>query len=276
MYNKTKKQVYILLHPTEGDTRWDKILNGFLITLILLNIIAVMLETEASIYAAQKKLFDYFDLISVILFSIEYILRVWSCTHEKKYKHWLWGRLKYMITWGAIIDLLAILPFYLHRIFTIDLRVLRILRLLRLLRIFRLTGYMKSAKVISNVFRNHAQDLLLSFVLASGLIIISSCVLYFAEHPNQPQVFNSIPDTLWFSVVTLTTIGYGDMIPVTVIGKLLSGLISLIGVALFALPAGIITAGFIQEMRKVRKPKMLNCPHCGKPLDMHEENADMH
>lgn len=276
MYNRTKKQVFILLHPTEGDSRWDKIINGFLITLILLNIIAVMLETEASIYVANKKLFDYFDLISVILFSIEYILRVWSCTHEKRYKHWLWGRLKYMITWGAIIDLLAILPFYMHRIFTIDLRVLRILRLLRLLRIFQLTGYMKSAKVISNVFRNHVQDLLLSFVLASGLIIISSCIIYFAEHPSQPEVFNSIPDTLWFSVVTLTTIGYGDMIPVTVIGKLLSGLIALTGVALFALPAGIITAGFIQEMRKVRKPKMLNCPHCGKPLDMPEENVDVH
>ncbi|MBK6729799.1 MAG: potassium channel family protein [Bacteroidetes bacterium] len=272
MYKKIKKEVHILLHPTEGDTKGDKILNAFIITLILLNLAAVMLETEASIYQPHKYFFHAFDVFSVIIFSIEYVLRVWSCTYEAKYKHWFWGRIKYMLTWEAMIDLLAILPFFLHSIFRFDLRVLRILRLLRLLRIFRLTGYMRSSRMISNVFKNHRHELMLSFTLALSLIIISSCIIFFAEHDAQPEKFKSIPDTLWWSVTTLTTIGYGDMIPITIMGKLLTGIIALTGVALFALPAGIITAGFLQEFRKTRRTKIHVCPHCGKDLDVEEDN----
>jgi voltage-gated potassium channel len=244
-----------------------------MIVLILLNLVAVILETESDIYEKHRVFFNYFDLVSVIIFTIEYILRVWSCTHEEKYQHWFWGRLRYMISWEGLIDLAAILPFYLHSILEFDLRVLRILRLLRLLRIFRLTSYMKSTRVIGNVFRNRFQELLLSLILSTGLIIISSCLVYFAEHTAQPNEFSSIPKTLWWSVVTLTTVGYGDMVPVTLIGKILTGIILLIGVALFALPAGIITAGFLDEMRSHKKAKSHTCPHCGMSLDHHDEQA---
>ena len=252
MYHKVKKQVHILLHPTEGNTRWDKLLNGFLITLILLNLIALMLETEHGFYNEHKFFFDTFDKISVGIFSLEYILRLWSCTHDPKYQHWLWGRLKYMVSLEAMIDLLAILPFYLSRFITIDLRELRLLRLLRLLRIFRLASYMKATKVIVNVFRNRFQELLIAFIMTTGLIIIAACLMYFAEHNAQPEVFKSIPDTLYWSVVTLTTIGYGDMHPITGIGKLLTG---------------IITAGFLEEINKIRKSHHIICPHCGKPIE---------
>jgi voltage-gated potassium channel len=271
MYHRVKKHVHILLHPTQGNTRWDKIINGFLISLILLNLIAVILETESDIYNSNKTFFYYFDLISVSIFTIEYVLRVWSCTHEKKYEHWFWGRLRYMLSWEGLIDLAAILPYYLHIMQVFDLRALRLLRLLRFFRIFRLTSYLKSTKVIANVFRSRMQELLLSLILSVGLIIISACLVYFAEHKAQPDSFSSIPKTLWWSVVTLTTTGYGDMIPVTLVGRLLTGIIMLIGVALFALPAGIITAGFLEEMRNHRKTKVQNCPHCGLPLDQHEE-----
>ncbi|MBI1343561.1 MAG: ion transporter [Terrimonas sp.] len=266
-YHTLKKKVHILMHPIEGNTRWDKLLNGFIILLILLNLLAVMLETEVNIYEPNKEFFHAFDVFSVVVFSIEYLLRLWSCTDEERYKHWFWGRIKYMMTWESIVDLLAIIPFFLHRIFIFDLRVLRILRLLRLLRIFRLTVYLKSSRMVSNVFRNHIQELVLSFTLAMSLIVISSCMLYFAEHLAQPEKFKSIPDTLWWSVTTLTTIGYGDMVPITSTGKILTSIIALIGVALFALPAGIITAGFLQEMRKNRRTKVHFCPHCGKELD---------
>lgn len=271
MYHRVKKHVHILLHPTQGNTRWDKFINVFLITLILLNLIAVILETESEIYNQNQTFFYYFDLISVIIFTIEYVLRVWSCTHEKKYGHWFWGRLRYMLSWEGLIDLAAILPFYLHVMQVFDLRVLRLLRLLRFFRIFRLTSYLKSTKVIANVFKSRMQELLLSLILSVGLIIISACLVYFAEHSANPE-FTSIPKTLWWSVVTLTTTGYGDMIPITLVGRLLTGIIMLIGVALFALPAGIITAGFLEEMRIHRKGKVQNCPHCGLPLDQHEEN----
>ena len=273
MYQKIKKQVYILLHPQQGTSKWDKIINGFLVTLILLNLIAVMLETERPIYDRYARFFDAFDRFSVAVFTIEYLLRFWSASHDHKYKHWFTGRIKYFFSWESLVDLAAIVPFYLHAIFVFDLRVLRLLRLARLLRIFRLTSYMRSTKMIADIFKNRANELLLSLILTSSLIIIAACIMYFAEHNAQPDKFKSIPDTLYWSVVTLTTTGYGDMVPVTGFGKLLTGLIMIIGVAFFALPAGIITAGFLEEFRKQKRGRTMRCPHCGKPLDMHEQES---
>ena len=161
MYNKLKKQVYILMHPISGNSRWDKVLNVFLVVLIILNVIAVILETEYVLYHKNKTYFDIFDRFSVIVFSVEYILRVWSATEEKRYQHWFWGRLRYIFTPGALIDLLAILPYFLQSFLVLDLRVVRLLRLLRFLRIFRLTSYMSSARVLGNVFKNKVQELLM-------------------------------------------------------------------------------------------------------------------
>lgn len=273
MYHRVKKHTHILLHPSKDESRWDKIINGFIILLILLNLLAVILETEPELALKYGDLFHKFDVFSVIIFSIEYVLRVWSCTYEPQYKHWFWGRVKYIFTWGALIDLVAILPFYFGTVKLFDLRELRLLRLLRLLRIFRLTSYMKSAQVIANVFKNRFQELLISLVLTTGLIIIASCLMYFAEHLAQPEKFGSIPRTLWWSVVTLATIGYGDMVPITVVGKILTGVIALAGVAFFALPAGIITAGFLEEIRKVKKHHFIDCPHCHEKIDLDVHHA---
>lgn len=267
MYRKIKKQVHILLHPTEGESKWDKLLNGFLITLILLNLVAVVVETEHRIYEKYESFFLAFNLVSMVIFTVEYLLRLWSCTHEPRYQHWLWGRLKYMISWEALIDLAAILPFYLTSLLIFDLRELRLLRLIRLLRIFRLTSYMRATKVITGIFKNRYQELLISLVMTTGLIIIAACLVFFAEHRANPKVFTSIPNTLYWSVVTLTTIGYGDMVPITPIGKLLTGVIALTGVAMFALPAGIVTAGFLEEIRKHRRSEIIICPHCGEPIE---------
>ncbi len=267
MYHKVKKNVHILLHPTQGNSRWDKIINAFLITLIILNLIALMLETEPSIYKHYKTFFDTFDAISVGIFSLEYILRLWSCTHDPKYHHWLWGRIKYMFSWEALIDLAAILPYYLTSFIVLDLRELRLLRLIRLIRIFRLASYMQASKMIANIFRSRFQELLIAFIMTTGLIIISACLMFFAEHHAQPDKFTSIPDTLYWSVVTLTTIGYGDIAPITGIGRMLTGIIAMTGVAMFALPAGIITAGFLEEIRKVKKSHTIICPHCGHTIE---------
>jgi voltage-gated potassium channel len=272
MYHKLKKDVHILLHPELGNSRWDKFINAFIITLIALNVIAVMLETVVEIHTKYKTLFDYFDLFSVLIFTIEYVLRVWSCTVDAKYKGSVKGRLKYMMTPGAIIDLLAFLPFYIHQLINIDLRMLRILRLMRFFRLFRLTAYTRSAQMIFNVFRNRIRELMLSFLLTIFLIIIASCIVYFAEHKyptEETSKFTSIPETLWWAVVTLTTTGYGDMYPLTALGKALAGVIMLTGVAFFALPAGIITAGFLEEMQIIKKGKSYTCPHCGGDITNH-------
>ena len=270
MYHTTKKKVHILLHPELGETKWDKILNGFIITLIILNVIAVILETVRSLHETYFVFFHYFDMISVIIFSVEYLLRLWSCTHDPRYQHPVYGRIKYIFSTDALIDLIAIFPFYIHIMMGLDLRVLRILRLLRFLRIFRLTAYMKSAKMVKNVFVSRANELKLSLVLIIGLIIIASCLMYFAEHNAQPNVFTSIPATLWWAVVTVTSVGYGDMVPVTLLGKTLTGIITLSGLALFALPAGIITAGFLEEIRKIKDKRVHKCPHCGNVIDLFE------
>jgi voltage-gated potassium channel len=274
MYHKTKKKIHILLHPELGSTKWDKILNGFIIILIILNVAAVMLETVPSIHEPNTEFFRIFDMVSVIIFTIEYILRVWSCNHDPKYAHKVHGRLKYILSFYGLIDLLAILPFYIHIIVGLDLRVLRILRLLRFLRLFRLTAYMKSARLVRNVFKNKANDLKLSLVLIMFLIIIASCLVYFAEHLVQPRTFSSIPATIWWATVTVTSVGYGDMVPVTMLGKTFTGIISLMGLAVFALPAGIITSGFLEETRKAKKQKASFCPHCGKPLHDEEHTGE--
>ena len=269
MFHKLKKDVHILLHPELGDSKWDKFFNAFILTLIGLNVIALILETVRPLYDNYKTAFDTFDLVSVIIFTIEYVLRVWSSNVEKKYAGSVKGRLKYMLTGGALIDLIAFFPWYLHHLIGFDLRVIRILRLFRFLRLFRLTAYTRSAQMIFNVFQSRIKDLLLSLLLATFLIIISSCIVFFAEHNVEGTQFTSIPATLWWAVVTLTTTGYGDMYPVTAVGRTLTGIIMLTGVAFFALPAGIITAGFLDEMRIIRKGKSYKCPHCGGDITNH-------
>lgn len=282
MYHKTKKKIHGLLHPDiVGDKHWDKVINVFIITLIILNIIAVMLETMPSIERNPDamRFFHYFDWVSVIIFTIEYVLRVWSSNHEEKYRHSFWGRLKYMVSPGALIDLIAIVPSYLHAFIGLDLRILRMLRLLRFLRLFRLTSYLKSAHMMANIFKKRINELGLSLVLVIFLIIISSCIMYFAEHltPSLDESkFQSIPATIWWSVVTLTTTGYGDMYPLTDLGKAMASIIMLTGVAFFALPAGIITAGFLEEFRKNKNNHHTKCPHCGKDIEVDDNSHDDH
>jgi len=278
MYNNAKKKIHSLLHPEiVGDSHWDRIINIFIIVLIILNVSAVMLETVPSLVDTHEKqqFFHYFDLVSVIIFTIEYILRVWSSNHDPRYKGSIHGRLRYMLSPAALIDLLAILPFYIHVFVGLDLRILRVLRLMRFFRLFRLTAYTKATKLVTNVFKSRFNELMLAFILTSFLIVIASCMVYFVEHPAQPNKFQSIPDTIWWAVVTLTTVGYGDMIPITILGKLFTIMILFAGVALLALPAGIITSGFLEEMRKSRKSQHYTCPHCGKEFDPekpHEEH----
>lgn len=284
MYHSTKKKVHGLLHPEiVGDKHWDKVINIFIVVLIILNVAAVMLETLPAIdhNPAAIRYFHYFDWISVVIFTVEYVLRVWSSNHEEKYKHSVWGRLKYMVSPAALIDLVAIIPSYLHAFIGLDLRVLRMLRLLRFFRLFRLTAYTHSAHMIMNVFKKRKNELGLSFILASFLIIIASCVIYFTEHltpaPGELESkFSSIPATIWWAIVTLTTTGYGDMYPITSLGKVMASMIMLTGVAFFALPAGIITAGFIDEFRLNRVKKTHRCPSCGEMIELDDNGKEHH
>lgn len=260
-----KQKIYEFLDPSVGGTRWDKIFNGFIVTLILLNTLAVILETIENIYINHRILFSAFEKFSVFVFTVEYILRVWSITCRKEYAHPLLGRLRYMLSSGALVDLMAIVPFYHPLITHLDLRFLRTLRLARFFRFFKLSRYLKASKVIRSVFASKREELILSFVITFFLVIIASCVMYYIEHDVQPDKFSSIPETMWWSVATLTTVGYGDVYPITTIGKTLTAFISILGIGMFALPAGILASGFAEEFRSMKKFKK-SCPHCGKEL----------
>jgi voltage-gated potassium channel len=266
MLATAKRKVHVALDPNTHGNRLNKIVNGSLITLIILNTVAVMFETMHDLYQPYRDFFHAFDLFSVTIFAIEYILRVWSCTEDPRYQGRISGRIKYMFSLPALIDLFAILPFFLHAFFLADLRFIRVLRLLRLLRILKLGRYLKASDIVNNVVREHKEELVLSFLLAIFLILASSSLIYFVEHPVQPEVFTSIPASMWWSVTTLTTVGYGDMIPITPVGKILAGVISLISIGLFALPAGIIASGLAEEIRKRKKVKR-HCPYCNHELD---------
>jgi voltage-gated potassium channel len=262
MYEKVKKKVHRILEPSDSAPLAGQIFTIFIMALILLNVIAVILETVESYYNLHPRFFYAFNFFTVMVFSIEYILRVWSCTEDKRYKNPITGRIKFMLSPLALIDLIAILPFYLPLVTHVDLRVLRILRLFR---IFKMTRYSSQFKVFTDVLKEKKDELVISAVLILILLVLSASLMYFVEQPHQPEVFSSIPATMWWAVVTLSTVGYGNVLPVTPFGKVLAGVVAVLGISLFALPAGIIASGFIEQVQRKRR-KGDYCPHCGKPI----------
>lgn len=256
--------------------------NLAMITLIVLNVIAVILETVDSINEQFHSLFYCFEVVSVVVFSIEYFIRLWYCTKNEKFKHPIYGRIRYMLTPMAIIDLISILPFYVPLFSEFDLRYLRAIRLFRLFSILKLGHYSSAYRVIGKVLISKKEYLVLSLISMLAMFLFISCSMYFIENEAQPQAFSSIPATMWWAIMTLTTVGYGDIYPVTPLGKMITGLFSIIGIGLFALPAGILAAGFSSEIDKKKSthrcPYSENidqCPLCNMLQEQKEAAATM-
>ncbi|MFT6880744.1 MAG: voltage-gated potassium channel [Arcticibacterium sp.] len=239
-------------------------INVSLTILIFLNTVAIILHTVPSIGVRHNKFFLEFEVFSVAVFTVEYLLRVWSCVEDPQYEHPFYGRLKFIFSVWGLIDLLAIFPFY-YSYFTADLGFVKILRILRMFRLFRVSRYFHALNVIQNVLKAKKEELLLSMSFIIFLLLISSSLVFYIEFPAQPEVFSSIPDSLWWGVNAMTTVGYGDMHPITPLGKVLGGLIAVLGVAIFALPTGILVLGFTEQIRtKHKKSDKIACPHCGE------------
>jgi len=256
--------VYRILETSASKRRgWSRVFNGFLISIITLNSVAIVLHTVPSFSQRYEQLFYDFELFSVAFFTIEYLLRIWICVENDKYSHPVWGRLRYMVSASAIIDFLAIFPFY-FTLFATDLAIVRILRLFRIFRLFRVTRYSHAFKVIRNAVTDNKEELILSLVFVLFMLIIVSSVVYYVEHPAQPEIFSSIPATMWWGISAMTTVGYGDMHPITPLGKFLGGVAAILGIGLFALPTGILVAGFTEQIRTQKAPPRHRCPHCGK------------
>jgi len=233
----------------EGESTASRLFNGFIMVLIVFNVVAIVLESVDAVFLAHRELFRNFETFSVAVFTIEYLLRLWVCVEETSYFHPVRGRLRYMFSFMAIVDLLAILPYYLAMFFNLDARFLRVLRLLR---IFKLTRHFQSLEVLIQVIRIEGPVLASALFILLVMAVMSAGGIYVVEHDTQPEVFGSIPDALWWAIVTLTTVGYGDVVPVTQIGKFFAVIITMLGVGMAALPAGIIAAGFTREMQKRR------------------------
>ena len=245
-----KRRIFETLEKGEGDDRLSKRFDIFIMTLILLNVVAVIVETVDSIHSLAPQAFYYFELFSIIIFSIEYLGRLWTCTYFEKYRHPVWGRIKFIFSLAGLIDLLAILPFYLPLFFAMDGRILRMLRLFRILRIFKMGRYSTAFNLITKVITQRREELLITLTIVLVMLVLASSMMYYIEGEAQPDNFSSIPETMWWGVATLTTVGYGDVYPITPIGKVLGAFIAILGVGIFALPAGIIAAGFESEISK--------------------------
>ncbi|MFH1944549.1 MAG: ion transporter [Acidobacteriota bacterium] len=262
---KIKKRIFEILEIATSGDKVSKLFDIFIVSLISLNIIAVILETVHSLGIKHQAAFKTIEIISVVVFTVEYLFRVWSCTQNSKYEKQFSGRLKFIFSPMLVIDLFAILPFYLPLIFPFDLRFIRVLRLFRLFRLFKLGRYSDAIKMIGLVIKNKKEELLITLFIVFLLLIVSASVLYYCEHEIQPEVFSSIPAAMWWGIATLTTVGYGDVYPVTTIGKIFGAVICLVGIGLFALPTGILGAGFIEVIKDKRQKR--TCPNCGSLIE---------
>ncbi len=237
-------------HKEGGDC--SSLIRNLIVALIVLNGVAVVMESNDRFYDPYQEWFKAFELFSVTIFTVEYLARVWVSADKTQFSHlpdWR-TRLAYVTSPMALVDLLAVLPFYLSLFISIDLRYLRFFRLLRLL---KLSHYFDGLQVFSAVLRREAAAIAGALLTMLTLIIISACLMFTVENAARPGHFESITEAIWWAVVTLTTVGYGDITPITFGGKFLGMAIMLLGVGTMALPAGILAARFTEELQSRRE-----------------------
>lgn len=276
----SRRRVWQILEVARPGDRASERFDIGIRVLIGLNVLAVILETVPTLGQPLYLAFLAFEAFSVAVFTIEYIARVWSSVESPAYRRPVRGRLRFARTPLALIDLLAILPSLLPMV-GLDLRVLRGLRLFRLFRILKLTRYSRSLRTMGQVFRRGREPLVITLSATGLAVLIASSIMYYAEHAAQPEMFSSIPAAMWWGVVTLTTLGYGDMVPVTALGRAMGGVFAVSGILLIALPTAILGAAFIDVLHEGEAPTGLNdavgsdestgpdgdrCPTCGQPI----------
>ena len=247
--NLYRKRIWTLLEPANENDKLSKIVDIFLVSLIFFNILSVILETVDVLYLSYKNYFRYFEYFSVIIFSLEYISRLWACIENKKSDETnLKARFRYVFSFSAIVDAIAILPSLLAFIFpTVDLRFVRALRIFRLLKFSR---YSNSINNLLLVIWDQRKSFGAAFFILFIVLIISSSGMYLVEKDVQPEKFGSIPQAMWWSIVTLTTVGYGDVFPVTSAGKVFGSVIIILGIGTVALPSGILASAFTEFSRR--------------------------
>lgn len=254
-----KKIIHNILHSIP--------VTKFIYGLILINVVTLVLETNRRLRVDYNLLFEFIEYFSIAIFTVEYALRIWTADVKSNSKGLFnFQKAKYIFSFYGFIDLIAIIPFYIPVFIPIDLRIIRILRLLRLFRILKLGRYTKSIKTIKHVLLETKPQLIITLFIAGMMLISSSTLMFYVENEAQPEKFSSILDSLWWAVATLTTVGYGDVYPVTALGKVLSAIIALIGIGFIALPTGILSSAFIENLQEARKEQQKVCNQCGSKI----------
>jgi voltage-gated potassium channel len=256
-----KQRLFEILEKAEDGDTASFVFDVTMITLIILNVVIATAESFNSFAEKHAVFLRWFEVFSIVVFSIEYLLRVYTAT--QKYKDSKLPRLRYIVSAEALIDLAAIMPFYLPFVKVLDLRFLRIFRVLKIMRIFKLGRYSEAMIMIGKVLNKEKERLISTVFLTVIMIFVASTIMYYMENSAQPDIFPNILQTTWWAISTFTTIWYGDVCPITIPGKICGGIISLLGIMIIALPSGIICSGFIDEINNSKK-QQISCPHCGK------------
>jgi voltage-gated potassium channel len=251
----------------EAGDPLDVAVHHLLFGIIVASVVTLIVATVPAVQARWGRALGAFDVVAGVVFLVEYVARVWTAPVDPRYGDGWRGRLRYMRSPLAVLDLVATLALLLPHLPT-GLREARLVRLVALLRVGKFGRMGRSVTLAQRVFRSRRDDLLLALGAVLFVLLVGSSLMYFAENDAQPDKFGSIPASLWWGVVTLTTVGYGDVYPVTLAGRVLAGLIAMLGIASFALPTAILGGAFLDELQRMRGVEgHTTCPTCGRPVD---------
>jgi voltage-gated potassium channel len=243
---KIKKLIYLILNEPDKIKK-GYFFQGIIFINILISIIILFLETEPNL-KEYINILKIIDGINILIFTIEYILRLYSITYIKK------NIFKYALTPLMIIDLLTILPYFLTFI-GIELTFLKELRLLRVFKLFKINKFTEFDELIIEIIKEKKEEFIYIFIMLFLLLLTITPLVYYAEKNVQPDVFNSMSTTLWWSMITFTTVGYGDMYPITPVGRILTSMVSFLGIAFYAIPGSIFTASLLEKLQEKKEQK---------------------
>jgi voltage-gated potassium channel len=244
-----RQSTYAVLEEGQIESVASRVVEGLLITLIIANVVAVALETVPYIYSRYGHFFHMFETFSVGAYTTEYVIRLWSSIEDPRIavRGPVRGRIAFALRPLMIVDFLAFAPNYLTFVFPLDLRVLRIFRLLRLVKLAR---YSQALPALLGVLYTERSALFASFILTLCVMCVSGALMQLTEGAIQPKSFGTMPDAMYWAITTLTTVGYGDEVPITAVGKLIAGVTMVTGLLLFALPIGILANGFVSDLHR--------------------------
>ena len=240
--NVMKKRIFDIIQIGNKNDLISRLFDWFIVAIIILNILTVFLGTFEELVRFTP-FFKVVEAVTVSFFCIEYILRIWTAGYLYPDKKGIWAKVKFLHSFDGIVDLLTILPFF----FLDGFIVFRMLRVVRILHLFRVNAHYDSFHIITSVLIEKRNQIISSVFIIIVLMLASSLGIYSAEHETQPEAFRNAFSGIWWSVSTLLTVGYGDIYPITVIGKIMAIIIAFLGVGVVAIPTGIISAGFVEQ-----------------------------